>query len=307
MALVAVPRPIPSGPLQALRDAGHRVQIGPDGAPPSPEHLRELVAPADALLCTLTERIDRALLVAAPSLRVIANFAVGVDNIDLAAAADHGVAVGNTPDVLTDATADLTLALLLSVARRLPEAAANVTAGEWRTWEPLGFLGLELAGARLCVVGGGRIGQAVARRAEAFGMTVEFTRRGDDLHAALARADVVSLHAPLTPLTHHLIDAAALEVMRRGAILINTARGGLVDHRALAAALRSGRLGAAGLDVTDPEPLPLDDPLRSAPNLLVLPHIGSATHTARSRMAERAVANVLAGLAGESLPWPVHA
>lgn len=305
MARVVVSRAIPDAPLDALRNAGHEVNVRAGALPPTPAELRELVADADGLLCTLTERVDAALLDAAPRLRVIANFAVGVDNIDVAAAAAREIVVGNTPDVLTDATADLTLALLLAAARRLPSAAANVTGGDWRTWEPLGFLGLELAGARLCVVGAGRIGRAVATRAEAFGMTVEFVRRDDDLHAAFGRAEVVSLHAPLTPQTAHLIDAAALAAMRPGAILINTARGGLVDQEALAAALRSGQLSAAGLDVTDPEPLPADDPLLRAPNLIVLPHIGSATDATRTRMAERAVANVLAGLAGEPLPWPV--
>lgn len=305
MPRVVVTRSVPVGPLAALRDAGHEVHLREGARPPTPAELVELVRDADAVICTLTERIDAAVLDAAPRLRVVANFAVGVDNIDLAAAAARGVAVGNTPDVLTDATADLALALLLAAARQLPAAAANVTAGEWTTWEPLGFLGLELAGARLCIVGAGRIGRAVARRAEAFGMQVEFVGRSDDLHAALGRADVVSLHAPLTPLTHHLIDAVALDAMRPGAILINTARGGLVDQVALADALRSGRLSAAGLDVTEPEPLPADDPLLTAPNVLVLPHIGSATRATRTRMAERAVANVLAGLDGTPLPWPV--
>lgn len=307
MALVVVARAVPSAPLDALRVAGHEVRIRDGALPPSPGELRALVANADGLLCTLTEQIDAALLRAAPRLRVVANFAVGVDNIDLAAAAAHGVVVGNTPDVLTDATADLTFALLLTAARKLPQAAGNVTAGDWRTWEPLGFLGLELAGARLCVVGPGRIGRAVARRAEAFGMRVELVGRDDDLNAALRRADVVSLHAPLTPATRRLIDAAALATMKRGAILVNTARGGLVDQAALAEALRAGHLAAAGLDVTDPEPLPPDDPLLAAPNVVVLPHIGSATHTARTRMTERAVANLLAGLAGQPLPWPVPA
>lgn len=307
MARVVVSRAIPDAPLQALRNAGHDVVVRAVDAPPSPVELRALVASADALLCTLTERVDAALFDAARNLRVVANFAVGVDNIDLDSAAARGIVVGNTPDVLTDATADLAFALLLATARRLPEAAADVTSGGWQTWEPLGFLGLELRGARLCVVGPGRIGRAVAHRAEAFGMTVEFVGRGSDLLAALSRADVVSLHAPLTLQTERLIDAEALAAMRRGAILINTARGGLVDQVALADALRSGHLAAAGLDVTTPEPLPPDDPLLAAPNVLVLPHIGSATHAARTRMAERAVANVLAGLDGEPLPWPVGA
>ncbi|MBJ7472362.1 MAG: D-glycerate dehydrogenase [Solirubrobacteraceae bacterium] len=307
MAKVVVTRQLPAGPLDLLTDAGHEVLVRESTQPPSSTELQALVADADGLLCTLTERIDGALLNAAPRLRAIAVFAVGTDNVDLEATGARGIPVGNTPDVLTDATADLAMALLLATARRLPEAAANVTTGEWTTWEPLGFLGLELRGARLCVVGAGRIGRATGERAAAFGMQVDYVGRGDDLHAALARADVVSLHAPLTDQTHHLIDAAALAATKRGAILVNTSRGGLVDQVALAEALRSGHLAAAGLDVTDPEPLPATDPLLTAPNLLVLPHIGSATHAARERMAERAARNLLAGLAGEPMPWPVTA
>lgn len=307
MARVVVSRPIPDRPLQVLRDAGHAVVVRDAPTPPTPHELRNLVRGADGLLCSLTERIDAELLDAAPSLRVVANYAVGVDNIDLIAATKRGVVVGNTPDVLTDATADLTLALLLAAARRLIGAAASVRAGEWRTWEPLGFLGLELRGARLCVIGPGRIGRAVATRAAAFGMECELVGRGDDLFAALGRADIVSLHAPLTTETTGLIDRDALRAMPRGGIVVNTSRGGLVDQLALAEALHSGHLSAAALDVTDPEPLPASDPLLSSPNLLVVPHIGSATQAARTRMAERAVANVLAGLAGEPLPWPVVA
>jgi glyoxylate reductase len=304
MARVVVTRPIPRRALTQLTAAGHEVHVRAGDLPPTSAELRELVRGADGLLCLLADRIDADLLDAAPSLRAIAVYAVGVDNVDLAAAAARGVAVGNTPDVLTDATADLAMALLLATARHVPAAAASVRDGAWRTWEPTGFLGLELRDARLCVVGAGRIGRATAARAEAFGMTVEFVGRGDDLHAALARAHVVTLHAPLTEATTNLIDAEALGAMPRGGILINTARGGLVDQVALAAALRSGQLAAAGLDVTTPEPLPADDPLLGAPNLLVLPHIGSATHRAREAMADRAVRNLLAGLAGEPMPWP---
>lgn len=307
MALVAVTRRLPGPALGRLDAAAHEVRVWDGELPPSPEELERLTADADGLLCLLTDRVDDTLLDAAPRLRAIANYAVGVDNIDLAATARRGIPVGNTPDVLTDATADLTLALLLAAARRLPEAAAAVrTPGAWRTWAPRGWLGLELRGARLVLVGGhGRIGRAVHARASAFGMEVETVGRGDDLRPALSRADVVSLHCPLTPATRHLIDAAALAAMRPGAILVNTARGPLVDHAALAAALRAGTLGAAALDVTDPEPLPHDDPLLDAPNLLVLPHVGSATHAARERMADLAVGNLLAALEGRAMPHPV--
>ncbi|MEA2168187.1 MAG: glyoxylate reductase, partial [Solirubrobacteraceae bacterium] len=285
MASVFVSRRLVGDALDQLA-AAHDVTVWEGDAPPPPEDLRARAAGAEGLLCLLTDRVDAALLDACPRLRVIANYAVGTDNIDLELCAARGIAVGRTPDVLTDATADLAWALLLAVARRLPEAAAAVRAGDtapggsgagvspgaWRTWEPRGWLGVGLAGRRLLVVGPGRIGGAVARRAEGFGMRVALAGRDDDLHAALAAADVVSLHAPLTGSTRHLLDAPAFAAMKPGALLVNTARGGLVDQVALADALRSGHLAGAGLDVTDPEPLPPDDPLLQAPNLLVLPH-----------------------------------
>lgn len=302
---VVVTRQLPGNGLDVLRAEGHEVVVRAAPGPATEAELRALVADADALLCTLTDRVDADLLAAAPRLRAIANYAVGFDNIDLAATAARGIPVGNTPDVLTGATADLAMALLLAAARRLPEAEARVRTGAWRTWEPDDLLGLELGGARLVIVGAGRIGRAVAQRAEAFGMQVAFVGRHDDLHAALGRADAVSLHAPLSAATQHLIDAPALAAMRRGAILVNTARGGLVDQVALAEALRTGQLRAAAIDVTDPEPLPADDPLLGAPNLIVLPHIGSATDRARAAMTERAAQNLRAALAGEPMPWPV--
>ncbi len=300
MARVFVTRRLEGDALAALDD----VEVWDGPLPPAPEELRERAAGAEGLLSLLTDRVDVALLDACPQLRVVANYAVGTDNIDLAACAERGIAVGRTPDVLTDATADLTLALLLAVARRLPEAAAAVHAGEWRTWEPRGWLGAGLAGRRLLVVGAGRIGRAVGARAAAFGMEVAYVGRDDDLHAALAEADVVSLHAPLTDATRGLMDADALAALPEGALLINTARGGLVDQTALAEALASGHLAGAGLDVTDPEPLPPDDPLLRAPNLLVLPHVGSATVEARTAMTRICVENLQAGLAGRPLPHP---
>ncbi|MBO9533942.1 MAG: D-glycerate dehydrogenase [Solirubrobacteraceae bacterium] len=305
-ARVAITGELPGSPERLLRDAGHDVVVRSAASPATPEELRALAEDADALLCTLADRVDQSLLDAAPRLRAIANYAVGYDNIELAAAAARGVAVGNTPDVLTDATADLAMALLLAAARRLPEAEADVREGRWDDWNPRGLLGLELRGARLAIVGAGRIGQAVGERAAAFGMELELVGRDDDLHAALGRADVVSLHAPLTPATRHLIDASAIAAMKPGAILVNTARGPLVDQVALADALHRGRLRAAALDVTDPEPLPVDDPLLAAPNLIVLPHIGSATERARAAMGERAARNLIAALAGDPMPWPVR-
>jgi glyoxylate reductase len=269
--------------------------------------MRERAAGADALLTLLTDTVDAAVLDAAPGLRAIANLAVGTDNVDVEAAKARGIAVGNTPDVLTDATADLTLALLLALARRIPQGAAQVRAGQWRTWEPAADLGADLAGATLGIVGWGRIGQAVARRAEGFGLEVVHSSRssGIALDALLERADFVSLHCPLTPETHHLIAAPTLERMRRGAFLVNTARGGVVDQAALARALHAREIAGAALDVTDPEPLPPGDPLLDAPNLIVVPHVGSATVRTRAKMAEMAVDNLLAALAGEPMPYPV--
>jgi len=304
MARVFVTRPLPGTAVERLRAAGHEVTVHPGPLPPTRADLEAGVAEAEGLLCLLTEMIDAALLDRAPRLRAIANYAVGSDNVDRAAATARGIPVGVTPDVLTDATADLALALLLTAARHLPAAAQSVRDGEWRTFEPQGWLGLELRGACLAIVGHGRIGRAVGERAAAFGMELLPVGRDDDLRAALARADAVTLHCPLTERTRHLIDAAALASMRPGAILVNTARGGVVDQVALAAALRDGVIGAAALDVTDPEPLPPDDPLLAAPNVFVLPHIGSATHAARERMAGIAADNLLAALAGAPMPHP---
>jgi glyoxylate reductase len=305
MAHVFVSRALTGDALHRLADAGHNVDVWPGNLPPHPTELRDRAANADGLLTMLTERVDIALLDAAPQLKVIANYAVGFDNIDIDATDKRSIAVGVTPDVLTDATADLTFALLLAAARRLAPAELAVRQGRWRTFEPQGWLGTDVHGATIVIVGGnGRIGQAVAKRAQGFDMSIISLGRGDDLHQALQHADFVSLHAPLTPQTHHLIDDAALHAIKPGAILVNTGRGGLVDQPALTRALHDGRLAAAALDVTDPEPLPADDPLLTAPNLLVVPHIGSATHTARTRMAHMAVDNLLAGLAGEPLPHP---
>jgi glyoxylate reductase len=231
---------------------------------------------------------------------------VGTDNIDLEAARERGVAVGNTPGVLTDATADLAMALVLAITRRLPDGVARVRDGRWGPWQPAQDLGIDLAGATLGIVGYGRIGRAVAARAQAFGMEVLHTSRssGVALDELLGRADVVSLHVPLSPLTHHLIDSVALARMKPTAYLVNTARGGVVDQAALRDALHQRRLAGAALDVTDPEPLPPDDPLLDAPNLLVVPHIGSATAGTRAKMAAMAVDNLLAALDGRPMPHP---
>jgi glyoxylate reductase len=302
VARVIVTRPLVGQALERLRQQ-HDVTVRESEMPPARAELLELVAGAEGLLTLLTERVDAELLEAAPRLRVVSNYAVGFDNVDIAACAARGVEVGTTGAVLTDATADLAMALLLAAARNLVEARDDARAGRWRTWEPQGWLGLELRGARLVIVGAGRIGRAVAERARAFGMEVELVGRDGDLHAALARADAVSMHAPLTEQTHHLIDSDALAAMRPGTILVNTARGGLVDQRALLAATHI----RAALDVTDPEPPPPGDPILDASHVLVVPHIGSATRAARERMTQIAVDNLLAGLAGEPLPHPAGA
>jgi glyoxylate reductase len=305
MARVFVTRKLPGDALERL-SAEHDVEVWPGDMPPPREDLLAGVAGAKGLLSLLTDRVDAELLEAAPKLRAVANFAIGFDNIDLEATAQRGVQVGNTPDVLTDATADLAWALMLAVARRIVEAHDDAAGGKWRTWEPQGWIGADVHGATLAVVGAGRIGQAVAKRAGGFEMDVVMVDLGDDLHAALERADFVSIHTPLTPDTRHLIDADALARMKPTAILVNTARGPIVDQDALAQALREGRLAGAGLDVTDPEPLPPDHPLYDTPNLLIVPHIGSATTTARAAMADRAVDNLLAALDGKPMPYAVE-
>ena len=281
---------------------------------PGPDELRRLAAPAEGLLCLLTDTIDAALLVACPKLRVISSVSVGLDHVDLAAATAAGIPVGNTPGVLTEATADLAFGLLLAAARRIPEADRFVRQGLWtqsRRWEPDLMLGRELAGATLGLVGLGAIGQAVARRASGFGMErVGWTRSGRAvpgvaplaLGALLEQADFVSIHVALAPETRGLIGPRALARMKPGAILVNTSRGGIVDESALAEALGSGQLAAAALDVFEKEPISGHSPLLAAPNLVVAPHIGSATKTTRERMIALAIRNLQAGLAGAPLP-----
>jgi glyoxylate reductase len=301
-----VTRALPGPALKRLAET-HEVDIWPGRLPPGYEELRRRTAEADGLLSMLTDRVDAELMEGSPRLRAIANYAVGYDNVDVEAATSRGIPVGNTPDVLTDATADLAFALLLSAARKLAQAAASIPAGEWVTWEPDSHLGYDVHGATLGIVGAGRIGEAVARRAAGFDMQVLVHSRssGVSLDELLGRSDFVSLHCPLTPQTRHLIDAATLGKMKPTAILINTARGPIVDQAALATALHEGTIAGAALDVTDPEPLPADDELLGAPNLIVVPHIGSATHSAREAMADLAVDNLLAALAGRPMPHAV--
>jgi glyoxylate reductase len=307
VAHVFVTRQLPGTALDRLR-AQHDVEVWPDRQPPHHGELIEHAAEADGLLSLLTDRLDADTIAELPRLRVIANYAVGYDNVDLAAAAARGIKVGNTPDVLTDATADLTFALLLAVARRLPEAFQAARSGQWLGWEPAEFLGAEVHGRTLGIIGFGRIGRAVARRAEGFAMKVIHTSSGDPpeaLEELLKQADFVTVHTPSTPATRHLVNAEALRRMKSTAILINTARGEIVDQPALIEALKEGQIAGAVLDVTNPEPPAPDDRLLTAPNLVLTPHIGSATAAARERMADLAVDNLLAGLDGKPLPHEV--
>ncbi len=301
MARVFVTRPLPGSALIRLQES-HEVVVHPGPQPPTRQQLEHGFATADGVLTLLTDKVDADLLDRAPHLTTIANYAVGSDNIDLQAATGRDIQVGTTPDVLTDATADLAFALLLAVARHIVPANRSVHDGTWGAWGPSDWLGAPVAGATLAIIGAGRIGNAVAQRGQGFGMRTLTVGRDDDLHARLNEADFVSVNVPLTDATTHLIDQPALRAMRPTAYLVNTARGKVVDQHALRTALIDGWIAGAALDVTDPEPLPPTDPLLQAPNLLVTPHIGSATTQARERMADMAVDNLIAGLRGDPLP-----
>ena len=316
---VFVTRTIPALGLEMVGEAAD-LEVWPDELPPPRDVLLDKVRGVDGLLSLLTDRVDEELLDAAgPQLQVVSNFAVGYDNIDVAACTRRGVKVGNTPGVLTETTADLAFALLMAVARRLPEARDFVREDRWQTWGPLLLLGKDVHGATLGLIGFGRIGREMARRGLGFGMRIlyhdlvraepeveaELNASWAPLEQVLEESDFVSLHTVLRPETRRMIDAAALARMKEGAILINTSRGPIVDQEALAGALRSGHLFGAGLDVTDPEPLRADHPLVNLPNCLVVPHIASASERTRDRMAEKAARNLLAGLRGEPLPDPV--
>jgi glyoxylate reductase len=303
MARCFVTHRLPGAALDRLA-AAHEVDVWPERLPPRPAELRARAAECEGLLTLLTDRVDADLIAGAPRLRAISNYAVGVDNIDLEAALERGIPVGHTPDVLTETTADLALALMLGISRRLLEGDRTVRAGEWLTWEPGLLLGRDLHDATVGVIGMGRIGRAVARRAEGFGCRVVHASAssGLPLPELLERSDFVTLHCPLTPDTRGLIGDEALERMKPTAYLVNTARGPLVDTAALVRALHGGSIAGAALDVTDPEPLPRGHVLLDAPNLLVVPHIGSATHATREAMADMAVNNLMAALGGGRMP-----
>jgi glyoxylate reductase len=319
MPKVFVARRIPAAGLDRIAAAAD-VDVWPDRLPPSPAVLRERVRDCDGLVSLLTDRVDAALLAAAPRLKVVSNFAVGFNNVDVPACTARGVRVGNTPGVLTDATADIAVTLMLAAARRLGESATDAKEGRWLTWEPLGWLGQDLAGKTLGIVGMGRIGFATAKRLHhGWGMKVLYTARGPkpdadrelaarrvELDELLRDSDYVSVHADLNPTTTGLFGADAFGKMKRTAVFVNTSRGPLVDQPALAAALRAGTIFAAGLDVTDPEPLPPEHELYALPNCVIAPHVASATVGTRDAMANRCADNLLAGLRGDPLPYPVN-
>ncbi|GAA5165473.1 MULTISPECIES: 2-hydroxyacid dehydrogenase [Amycolatopsis] len=308
---IVVTRALPAKTLEPLRAAGS-VWVSPHDRPLTPGELREAVRGADAVISMLSDRIDDSVLDAAGSgLRIVANTAVGYDNVDVPALARRGVVATNTPGVLVDATADLTMALLLAVTRRVAEGDRLIRSGAAWSWDISFMLGTGLQGKQLGIIGYGHIGKAVATRAAAFGMrVVHHSRRptpGTEavpLDELLATSDVVSLHCPLTTETRHLIDAGALRAMKREAFLINTARGPIVDEAALAEALSEGRIAGAGLDVYEHEP-EVHERLRTLGNVVLAPHLGSATVETRTRMAELAVENVVAVLSGRPAPTPV--
>jgi glyoxylate reductase len=312
---VSVTRRIPDKGLDLVRQAA-AIEVWQDPLPPPYKTLLQKVNGCDALLCLLTDRIDANLMDAiGPQVKVISQMAVGFDNIDIAAATARGIPIGNTPGVLTDTTADFAWALLMAAARRVVEVDKFTRAGKWQTWGPIDFLGPDVTGATLGIVGFGRIGQGLAKRAQGFDMRILYfdTQRYPEaeqkygahfveLETLLSESDFVSLHTVLSQATYHLMDDARLKLMKPSGILINTSRGPVIDPAALYRALSSGTMAYAALDVTEPEPIKLDDPLLTLENIIIAPHIASASFQTRDKMATMAAANLIAGLRGERLP-----
>lgn len=304
-------------PVMAVIRQLYRLVSDPTDLPPTPDEQRRCFAQADAVICTLTDRIDADLLSEAPRLKIVANYAVGYNNIDVAAARARGIVVTNTPDVLTDATADLTWALLLTVARRVVEGDSWLRTGGWPGWAPTQLLGTDITEKTLGIIGMGRIGQAVAQRAQGFRMPVLYASRRPcpsppggpgwtqrSLHDVLKNSDFVSLHVPLTEATRHLIGSPELAMMKSTAILINTSRGSVIDEAALVSALQAGRIAGAGLDVYEQEPL-VPAELTALPNVVLLPHLGSATLDTRVHMGMICLENIAAVLRGQPAPHRV--
>jgi glyoxylate reductase len=318
---VFVTRIIPDGGLNTIK-AAFETDVWEHEKPPTKEELIERAKDCTALVSLLSDSIDREVIEALPNLKVIAQYAVGYNNIDLDAAHERGIVVTNTPGVLTETTADLTWALILAASRRLPEADAYVREGSWQVaWGPRMLLGKDIHGATLGIIGLGRIGSAVARRAKGYSMTILYHSRSEtattvqmeaevgacrtSLETLLKASDIVTLHVPLTPDTQGLIGETELAMMKPGAILINTSRGQVVDESALYKTLTNGHLFAAGLDVFQQEPINMDNPLLGLRNVVVLPHIGSASITTRSEMSAIVAKNLIASLKGEEPPNPV--
>lgn len=311
---VFVTRAIPAKGFQMIQDFCD-VDLWKGDLPPSHDELLKHVQGIDGILSLLTDKIDAEVMdTAGEQLKVISNHAVGFDNIDVQAATARRIPVGNTPDVLTDATADFAFALMMAAGRRLIEADRYVREGQWKTWGPMILLGTEMKGATLGLVGFGRIGKAMARRAVGFDMRVIYYDPNEkkpvtdinatrvDFETLLEESDFISLHTPLTPDTRHLIDAESLSKMKSNAVLVNTSRGPVVNHEALYEALKSERIFAAALDVTEPEPLPMDSPLLTLKNLVIAPHIASASKVTRDKMSWMAAQNLISGLKGDRLP-----
>lgn len=293
------------------------MKVWSEELPPPREVLLAEAQNVDGMLTLLTDKIDATLIEAAPKLKVISNLAVGYDNIDVPEATRHGIVVGNTPEVLNETTADFAFALLMAAARRVAEANAFTRKGRWKTWEPMVMLGQDIHHATLGIVGLGRIGMEIAKRAKGFNMKVLYydaIRRSEEeerqlgiehvpeLSTLLSQSDFISLHTPLTPQTHHFIGAAQFAIMKPTAILVNTSRGPVVDQKALYEALKSRQIFAAAIDVTEVEPIPLDDPLLTLDNIIICPHIASASVITRTNMATMAAENLITGLSGQIPP-----
>ncbi|MEO8538683.1 MAG: D-glycerate dehydrogenase [bacterium] len=319
MGRIFITRATPGKAGEILESAGHSVEVWRETTPPASDILAEKLSQADAALTMVVDRISAEMLANAKSLRIVANMAVGYDNINPAEAAALGVWVTNTPGVLAETTADMAFALLMAGARNIVASDRDTRAGGWTTWSPTAFLGQDVFGATLGIVGLGEIGAAMARRARGFEMRILYasrTRKPEveaelgcefvPLERLLRESDFVSLHMPLTSETRHMMGEREFGLMKPSAVLVNTARGGVVDQDALVAALEAGKIGGAALDVTDPEPLPLDNLLYSFPNVIITPHIASASLATRSKMADMAARNIAAVLAGQPPLNPVN-